>query len=204
MIQSCSSKKHSQQAIIAVCQGRSSLNARQRLCTESDCRTSTTGPRAIPADTQFLPFPLAAQHGKRGAAGTHLCCAPGLSPVYSPFSSPLEQPQGCGGCLWTQQLPRKGCAVRTHSPPYPISDLPGCCLAGPRDLLPLRQSLPFLAALCSLPPTSLSQCSWSQFHYATFQSSWAICFHSPAFLSLSVFIVLTPVPHSLHMACPSF
>jgi len=137
-------------------------------------------------------------------AGTHLCCIPGLSPVCSLFSSLLEQPQGCGGCLWTQQLPMKGYAVTTHSSQCPISGLPGCCSAGPGGLLPLQQKLPFLPALRSPPPTSLSQCSWRQFHYATFQSSWALCFHSPTFLSLSVFILLTPVPHSLHMACPSF
>lgn len=129
-------KKHSQQTIIAVCQGKSSLNARQRLCAESDCRASTTG---LEPSLQTHSFCLSCRQRSttsEGLPGTRLCCAPHLSPLCSHSSSPLEQPQSCGGCLWTQQLPRTGCAVPTRSPPQPISDLPGCCLAGPRDLLP--------------------------------------------------------------------
>lgn len=84
----------------------------------------------------------------KGLPRTHLCCAPGLSPICSRCSSLLEQPQSCGGCLWAQQLPKEGCAIPTHFPSH--SDLPGCSLAGPRHLLPLWQSFPFSAALTNL------------------------------------------------------
>lgn len=197
MIQSHSSKKHSQQDIIAACQGRSSLNARQRLCAESDYRTSTTSLKQFLQAHSFCLSWWQCSMASKGLPRTHLCCVPGLSPTCSHCSCLLEQPQSCGSCLWAQQPPKKGCAMPTRLPLHSSSDLPVCTLAGPRHLLPLWKSLPFFSI-------SLSWCSWSQFYCATFESSWAICFHSPTFFSLSVFILLTPEPHSLHMACPSF
>lgn len=199
MIQSHSGKKHSQQTIIAVCQGRSSLDTRRSLCVEFDCRTGMTSPER---SLQTHRFCLSCrQHSTTGKwlPGTHLCCVPGPSPVCSHFLSTLEHPKAVGAAPGPASQERLCCA-------HPLSPAPHPCLSWllfgwTWGSASLRAAL---AALCSPSPTPLSWCSWSQFHYATFQSSWAICFHSPAFLSLSVFILLTPVPHSLHMACPSF
>lgn len=200
MIQSRSSKKHSQQAIIAACQGRSSLNARQRLCAESDCRTSMTSPKQFLQAHSFCLSWWQCSTASKGLPRMHLCCVPGLSPTCSHCSSLLEQPKAAGAAFEHNSFPRKAvlCLLACLLTPTlaclapPWLD-PGICF-------PFGSPCLFL----QLWPTSLSWCSWSQFYCATFQSSWAICFHSPTFFSLSVFILLTPVPHSLHMAGPSF
>ena len=44
-----------------------------------------TGPRAIPADMQLLPFLPAAQHGKRGAGGNASVLHPRPQPSLQPF-----------------------------------------------------------------------------------------------------------------------
>lgn len=80
-----------------MCQGKSSPNARQSLCAESDCRASTTG---LERSLQTHSFCLSCRQRSttsEGLPGTRPCCAPHLSPLCSHFSSPLEQPQSWGG-----------------------------------------------------------------------------------------------------------
>lgn len=155
MIQSHSGKKHSQQTIIAVCQGRSSLNTRRSLCAEFDCRTGMTSPeRSLQTHSFCLSCQQHSTTGK-GLPGTHLCHVPGLSPICSHFSSPLEHPEAVGAVPGHYSFPRKAVLCpATHSCTPSLT-----CLAA--LWLDLGICFPTgspcsLAALSSPSPTSLS------------------------------------------------
>lgn len=214
MIQSHSSKKHSQEAIIAVCQGRSSLNASRRLCTEPVCRTSATSPGAIPADTQLLPFPPAAQHGKRGAARDtpvlcprpHSSLQPFLFSVRAatrlrglPLGTAASQerlcwvhPLACAPRLWLARLPfgwtQGSASLMAVLAVFSSSVLSPTKLFVPMFLKPI--------SLCNFPKLLGNLLSFSRFPFLisiyTLNSSTSFFTHG-----MSLFLMLDYFLHSL-------
>lgn len=210
MIQSHSGKKHSQQTIVAVCQGRSSLNTRQSLCAEFDCRTGMTSPER---SLQTHSFCLSCQQHSttdKGLPGTHLCRVPGLSPICSHFSSPLEHPEAVGAAPGHYSFPRKAVLCpATHSCTPSLT----CSLAGPGDLLPYGQPLQFSSSelsltnlfvlmllkpisLCNFPKLLGNLLSFSRFPFLisiyTLNSSTSFFTHG-----MSLFLMLDYFLHSL-------